>query len=336
MTKKYDVLLAGYYGFGNLGDELLARSATGLLRQAGIAPERIAILSAEPRNTSEELGLTAFNRWDFFEVYRALQSSRTLLLGGGGLFQDSTSVRSCLYYWGLVRAAGFCSARPWAVGQSIGPLRSAFARYLTKNAFASCVYRGVRDVKSLEQLQSWGIEGNLAPDLVMGVSVKRGNGQGSGMLLNLRPGYDKLAENAARQAQKYAAENGIAITGIAFSREDEDILRSYAAKNIVDLGKIALVKDVIDFENEAAGSVYAVGMRLHFLILSLLSGRLVCAVPYDPKVNSLALSYNIPMVTEDFVGVRFSDGSYNNGSQGEAATLLQVFSAGARAALGES
>lgn len=335
MTKKYDVLLAGYYGFGNLGDELLARSAVDLLRRAGVAPGRVAILSAAPRKTSEELGLAVFNRWNFLEIYRALQNSRTLLLGGGGLFQDSTSVRSCLYYWGLVRAAKFCAVRPWAVGQSIGPLRSSFAEYLAKNAFASCAYRGVRDAKSLEQLRSWGIEGDIAPDLVMGTSVKGSGGQGTGMLLNLRPGYDKLAEKAAREAQKYATENGLSITGVAFSHEDEEILRRYAAENVVDLRKITLVKDVAEFENEAEGSIYAVGMRLHFLVLSLLSGRLICAVPYDPKVNSLALSYNIPVITEYSGGVRFSDGSYHDGSRDEAAKLLLVFRAGVRAALGE-
>ena len=36
-------------------------------------------------------------------VVSALRSSETLLLGGRELFQDGTSLRSCLWYWGLVR-----------------------------------------------------------------------------------------------------------------------------------------------------------------------------------------------------------------------------------------
>lgn len=336
MTRGFDVLLAGYYGFGNLGDELLAESAVYFLQKAGVKRERIAILTADPGETSKTLGIQCFDRWRITEILKAIKKSRSLLLGGGGLFQDTTSTRSCLYYWGLVSAAKICGARPWAVGQSIGPLRSAFAEKLARNAFASCVYRGVRDLKSLEQLKMWGLDGELTPDLAMGMEVKKSHGHGGVLLINIRPGYNDLAEFTALAAQRFAEENGLLIKGVALSAEDEELLRHFETKKIIKLRETILAKNVKDFENAAVDSTYALGMRLHFIILSMLAGLKTGAVPYDPKVKSLALRYNIPMIVKNCGDIKFSEPYDGSGKSYDAESLLQVFQEGVSNALGKS
>ncbi|MFZ2812730.1 MAG: polysaccharide pyruvyl transferase CsaB, partial [Thermovirgaceae bacterium] len=103
MSRPLDVVLCGYYGFGNLGDELMAESLLGLLKKNGVPGERIAILSAAQGVAADRGEASRVDRWSPLEVMSALRSSRTLLLGGGGLFQDSTSTRSCAYYWGVAR-----------------------------------------------------------------------------------------------------------------------------------------------------------------------------------------------------------------------------------------
>lgn len=332
---EFDVLLVGYYGFGNLGDELLAESAISLLQSAGIPRGRIAMLSAVPQQTSIRLGIKAFNRWKITEVYGALKKSRSMLLGGGGLFQDSTSVKSCLYYWGITVIAKICGARPWAVGQSIGPLRSVLAQWLAKNAFASCLYRGVRDSKSLTWLHARGLSGEQSPDLVMGIEVKPVSEHGSVLLLNLRSGYGAMAENAAREAQSFAVQNQLLIRGIALAKEDEALLWEFKLKNILKLDELVLAETLEDFENAAIGSTYAIGMRLHFLILSLLAGLKCCAVPYDPKVNSLALEYNIPMVDLSGAGIAFSEAWRGAWSGGAREKLSEIFRRAVAAVSGE-
>lgn len=334
MTRSFDVLLAGYYGFGNLGDELLAESAAGLLQKCGIERGRIAILSATPDATSKQLGVAAFDRWRPGEAIKAVRNSRSLLLGGGGLFQDATSVRSCVYYWGLVSAARVYGTVPWAVGQSIGPLRSALAKKLARNALSACAFRGVRDERSLEQLKSWGLEGRLSPDLVMGLDVAKTRGTGTALLLNLRPGYDELAEKTALAAQKIADEEKIKIKCVAFSEEDEAIIRSFADKKIIKTEEITLAKTAADFEKASGDCSRALGMRLHFVILSFLSGLRVCAVPYDPKVKSLALRYNIPMADGKGGEITFSE-PRDGGMEGcDAENLYRVFSGGIASVLG--
>lgn len=335
MNREIDVLLAGYYGFGNLGDELLAESAVRLLQECGVKRERIALLSASPR-VDERTTLKTFNRWSFSEVYGALKKSRSLLLGGGGLFQDSTSVKSCLYYWGLCRLALFCGARPWAVGQSIGPLHSRAARWLAKNAFSTLTLRGVRDNRSLEQLDSWGMGGALSLDLAMGLALERCTAGGGTLLLNLRPGYDVQARAGAQKALAFARRAGLSIKGVAFSQEDVLALDHFLGEFSDAPRNTVHVKSLSDFERESGGASCALGMRLHFIILSFLSGLPVCAIPYDPKVNSLAMEYNIPMLYAEYGAINFSEIS-DGGLQGVAREkLLRLFSDGLRKALDQA
>lgn len=296
MTRGLDALLCGYYGFGNLGDELLAEAVVSLLAENGVEKERIGILSAAPEETSEKLGVTAFDRWKLKEIDRAVKMSRTLLLGGGGLFQDVTSVKSSLYYWWVVRAARMHGAKPWAVGQSIGPLRSLIASAAAKNAFSSCAYRSVRNGSSLGTLNNWGLMGSITPDLVMSLRVNRDFKRGDILLLNLRPGHDRLARLAVRYASAMVQERGLRTVGVAFSQEDADELEKYRNMSLLKLEQITVVKTLREFENITDNSCCAVGMRLHFLILCQLAGLPSCGAPYDPKVRVYCEEWEIPAV----------------------------------------
>ncbi len=294
LNRDLDVLISGYYGFGNLGDELLAKAVVSLLESAGIEKKRIGILSAKPEETEKQLGVQAFNRWSLNKLLKAMNKTQTLLLGGGGLFQDSTSVKSCFYYWGIVRIARLCGVRPWAVGQSIGPLNTVLASNLTRNAFASCVYRSVRNKSSLGTLNNWGLLGNTTPDLVMSLKVKRDFLRGDNLLLNIRGGYDRIARTAVKYSAEVAEEKKFRIIGVAFSDGDVAELQKYCDSGALKLNKITLVKSLADFENILCGSSHAVGMRLHFLVLAQLAGLPLCGVPYDPKVRAFCEEWNIP------------------------------------------
>ncbi|MCE5201910.1 MAG: polysaccharide pyruvyl transferase CsaB [Synergistaceae bacterium] len=332
--RSFDVLVAGYYGFGNLGDELLAEAVVAQLETAGTNKERIAILSANPRETSEKLGIQAFDRWNIKKIYGIMKRTKTLLLGGGGLFQDSTSVRSCLYYWGIVRMALFCGARPWAVGQSIGPLKSMTGSYLARGAFVSCVYRGVRDRSSLGMINNWGLFGTLAPDLVMCLKIKRDYAHGDVLLLNLRQGYEKISRLAAKHAANIAEEKKLKIIGIALSDADTAELEKYHESGILKLDQITVLKSIADYENILSGSCCAIGMRLHFLVLALLAGLPTRGVPYDPKVRSFCEEWDIPVF--DSWGAGFSVPVDENILAGISSVASASFRQGYDVAMGDA
>ena len=287
-----DVLICGYYGFGNLGDELLLSSIVALLVQNGI--NDIAVLSASPEDTAQKLNVKAYYRWCLKEIFKALKTSRTLLLGGGGLFQDTTSVASCFYYWFIVAAARFLGVKVWTVGQSVGPLNTVFGRVLTKHAFSSCVYCSVRDEKSFNTLAEWGIKPRLSFDCAMSLDVKRNNVHGNKLLLNLRPGYDNVARDVLCSAICCAKENHLEIFPVAFAEEDAAFMQKFLFPIDVALHQTTVVKTLSDFENITYGAFAAFGMRLHFVVLSYLAGIPVAAGAYDPKVKALCLEFAIP------------------------------------------
>lgn len=87
---KRESVLCGYYGFHNIGDELIARALTARLREEGYA--NIRILSRK------RLSLSAL-----FALHRGYD----LFLGGGNLLQDATSKRSLRFYlWCAALARG--------------------------------------------------------------------------------------------------------------------------------------------------------------------------------------------------------------------------------------
>ena len=333
MNRKFDVLLAGYYGFGNLGDELLAEACVKLLESNGVTRERIAILSANPEETKESLGISAYDRWQLQEIRRALKDSKTMLVGGGGLFQDQTSLRSCLYYWFLVQLARFSFARPWAVGQSVGPLNTAVGSYLAKKAFGSFLYRNVRNRNSLGILNNWGFFGTQSPDLVMSLRVKRDFERGDRLLLNLRTGYDKVSRLAVSSAVKTAEENDLKILAVAFSDDDLKEFEKYVFNGTLKLDQITVVKTLSQFEDLLGRSCCALGMRLHFLILSFLAGLPLRGAPYDPKVVSFCKEWNIPVVGS--AGAGFSSPSDTDILEHTADKVAVSFKEGLSAVLGE-
>lgn len=313
VSRRYRAALAGYYGFGNLGDELLAQASLEALERVGVDRERVVVLSNDPEGTARALGVHAVSRWRLREVASALRSSETLLLGGGGLFQDNTSLRSCLWYWGVVRLARLCGAVPWALGQSIGPLRSAAARWMTRDALGSCRILHLRDTFSEEWAGRLGLSAVRGTDLVLTLnfssSAARPGEAGRRLLLNLRPvpDLDRWVRLVAPCAGGFSGE----VVGTALSGEDETLLHSLRESGALRLDRVERVTELDGAARLWTGAAAAIGMRLHFAVLAALQGTPLAVLPYDPKVAGFAESAEVPCALEDLpeprVPVPFSD-----------------------------
>lgn len=104
---KRGMILCGYYGFRNVGDELIARALTQKLTALGY--RRVRLLSKKHFSRS---------------ALRALRQGEALVLGGGTLLQDATSRRSLWFYL-------FCASRARGritVCGGLGPLSAQGVR----------------------------------------------------------------------------------------------------------------------------------------------------------------------------------------------------------------
>lgn len=162
------VLLAGYCGFGNLGDEAILWGMLSDLRNAGFT--EITVLSANPQKTERQFGVRCISREDPSAIDKALAETDIFVLGGGNLLQNETSNRSLYYYTQLLFRAKRAGCYTVLRG-GIGGLSGAWARKRARSALLACdllLLRTPNDIKRARQLlKKEQIPIRLVPDEVL-------------------------------------------------------------------------------------------------------------------------------------------------------------------------
>ena len=98
------LVLSGYYGFYNVGDEAILQSIIESLSKENPDIE-LVVLSNDSKYTKERYGVESVDRWNIKAVYHAIKNSDGVISGGGSLLQDQTSTKSILYYTGIMGLA---------------------------------------------------------------------------------------------------------------------------------------------------------------------------------------------------------------------------------------
>jgi polysaccharide pyruvyl transferase CsaB len=91
------------------------------------------------------------------EVEAAIRECDALIFPGGSIFQDVTSVKSSIYYAGLVKMAKKHNKRVMLLNQGVGPLNSWIAKGQTKTAMDLADLIVVRDPGSYQTLRDLGV-----------------------------------------------------------------------------------------------------------------------------------------------------------------------------------
>ena len=304
--RKYKAALLGYYGFNNLGDDLLLQASINILLDSGISREKIIVFSNKPDETSKNFQVESINRWHYREIWRTLKNCESLILGGGGLFQDSTSIKSCAWYWAIMRLAKLAGTKIFALGQSIGPLESRLGRFFAGNALRLCEFVHVRDENSRKLAENFNCKNvfkgsDIALSLVREIAGKmtcdnanninfESQSKREKMLINLRPckNLDSFVKIILPEINNYQGEK----IGVALSPEDENALKN------LKLEKIIRVKNFHETCEIWQDSKIALGMRLHFGVLSRIFATPLALMPYDVKVSEFANESGVPCIID--------------------------------------
>ena len=301
------VLLSGYYGFGNVGDEALLRIIVERIRARMPAVE-IEALSATPEATRSQYGIHATQRRDAGAVRAALDRSDALISGGGGLLQNATSTRSLLYYAGILRAARRRKKKTMIFAQSVGPL-DGIGKFVVR-ALCSGVDRAtVRDRRSRELLQSLlpatQVEQSADPVFLLDLAPDERDVRSEGLdpvaapyvvvsvrkHQALRAGIPAIARAVDLLSREYGLRGVFLPMGGA---EDADV----ATRVIRACESAPMLLPERSIERSAAivASARAViGMRLHALIFAARFAVPFLAIPYDPKVAALCEDLAYPL-----------------------------------------
>lgn len=291
------ILVSGYYGFDNLGDEAILDVLCADLLALDIKDEDIVVLSNNPEQTTKRLGVAALSRYDLKAIWSSLGKARLFISGGGSLLQDVTSRRSIPYYLGLVELAFLRKVPVVMYGQGLGPVQSNLFRAWVGRAFKRSLACSVRDASSLQLLLDLGVpEGKieLCADPVFQHELVTSQGPRTHqILLNLRPytGWDRH-QRLWQEQMRLWQNKGFGVEFIALGPGDlemgRDLQESCAALRIHSGLTLDTLRQVF------GGVDLCVSMRLHGLIFSALHDCLPIGLNYDPKVEAICQQLEIP------------------------------------------
>jgi len=319
------IMISGYYGFNNTGDEAILKSMVRAFKEK-IPQIKIVVLSHSPLQTSQAYQIKTINRLHLIDIMRCLRDTNLFISGGGGLLQDSTGKGwSILYYLGLILVAKIVKVPVMIYAQGIGPINKKINKLLIKWILNKVNLITVRDNSSKELLENLEVVKPsiyVNPDPVfllkkkdinhtidsypyiqelinsdnrslIGVSVREYESDGSDSKRIFAQVADYLIEN-------YKAK----IIFLPF-KFDEDV---HISEKILSLMKNKAEVLKIKLEPEELLSVLSrlslvVGVRLHSIIFSSMVNIPFIAFNYDPKVKyfveDLGLSELLLEINED-------------------------------------
>lgn len=170
------ILIAGYYGYGNCGDEAILSGMLHDLRALEPAVD-VVVLTGDPAATMGTHGVEAVDWADVASIVVCARQCDLLLVGGGGLFHDywearpedvlAPRFRGLASYAGIPLLARLLGKPCMLYSVGVGPLRTESGRSLTRAAFELSQCASVRDQGSRQALQAIGlpdriVEGRVA------------------------------------------------------------------------------------------------------------------------------------------------------------------------------
>lgn len=308
------VVISGFYGFDNAGDEAILQSMISELRKAR-ADINIVVLSADPEMTARRYNVEAVDRSNIVKIYTAIKNSNALISGGGSLLQDTTSLSSMWYYSGIIMLAFILKRPVFAYAQGIGPVTNGFNIKLLKYIMKKADGVSVRDKKSLQELKRIGVERNvsltvdpafLIDSIPKGAALKLLSEENGGNEL-IRPkigfsvrrwkGGVDISAIIAQVADRASKElNADIVLFPLHYHKDLDLAEEIAEK----MNEPAVIVRK-NYASEELMGIYGVmdlnvSVRFHGLVFSITNGVPVVAISYDPKIDSLMESINMKSV----------------------------------------
>ena len=320
--KHGDVLISGYYGFGNAGDDSLLSAIIGEISKND--PElSFAVLAKNARKAERRFGVKCVERFNPFAVFAAMCRCKLFVSGGGNLLQNGTSNKSLAYYLCTLMMARILKKKTMIYANGIGPLYGKKAKKFTASTLKGCELVTLREPDSAKFLRE------LVPerdDFILSADPA----------LLLKPATDEridfiLDKHSIPKEKRYII---ISMREVVNKRESfsetewDDFSKQFASelgelctskglyplfipmqvaldsavcRRVCELcGKGSFVSGLSVSELIAlmARSELVCGMRLHSLIYAMACAVPFVALSYDPKVRAFAEYAEIPYVID--------------------------------------
>lgn len=310
------VLVSGYYGFNNTGDEAMIETFSSELAKRNY---KLIVLSSNPEKTKELYNVESFDRYKLGEVIKAIRKADIVVSGGGTLFQDITSKRNIWYYLGVVKIAQLMGKKVCVAYQGMGPLNTKLYRKMTRKTLnkKSVKLVAMRDKQAFDYAKEMGIKEEkmmLSSDMIfmmkppakercMKIIKDNVHNYKEGEVLigfSIREWRDKdrtdlFAEIADKLVEKYGAR----IVFFPFHKpKDAEISKIVMHKMKHENSAVLMPNRYLPSEILGAMGYMNVniGVRLHALIFSILRNVPTIGISYEPKVDGFLGMMNMSSV----------------------------------------
>ncbi|PIH58337.1 polysaccharide pyruvyl transferase CsaB [Paenibacillus sp. LK1] len=321
VTTSQKLVISGYYGFRNSGDEAVLKSILTALEEeshrSNVTIEPI-VLSGDPESTTSMYGVRSVHRMKLKEVREAIKESDGLISGGGSLLQDATGLKSIPYYLGVIKLAQWLKKPTFIYAQGIGPVNRKIFNPMIRSVFKACNYVSVRDEQSAEYLRGLGLRWNqihVVPDPVMGLPLPEAkaeevnsvavNAQGAsvhtklpviGVSVRFWESDRKELTAIAAGLKKLCSKKAVHLRFMPFHLPIDEQASRFVMEMLGDLGnkgsEVSITKDLTDPQlmlQEVSNCDVVIGMRLHSLIYAASQYVPPVGISYDPKIDQFML-----------------------------------------------
>lgn len=299
------IVISGYYGFRNSGDEAVLQSILLALQSAGEAAGitiEPVVLSVNPELTSRMYGVRSVHRMRPAQVWKALRRCDGLISGGGSLLQDATGWKTIPYYLAILKLAQWLKKPTFIYSQGLGPVNRTRFYSPIVTTFSKCRYVSVRDTESANLLGRMGYtkDVEVVPDPVMGLPLR-------GEAADKSPEKPVIGVSVRYWSKDRSELKGIAesLKRIMEHCKSQAVVRflpfhlpsdEQASREVMELLRASGIDGAIlelaegvehpqDMLREVASCDLLIGMRLHSLIYGASQQVPVVAVSYDPKID---------------------------------------------------
>lgn len=292
------VVISGYYGFKNFGDEAILTVLVNHLKKINCD---ITILSSNPFYTINKHKVNSVRSFDILKVIDTLKMSDCLISGGGSLLQDATSLKSLLYYSFIIFLALILKKKVIIFAQGIGPLNSFVSKAIVLNLLQFCTLVTVRDENSKKLIDENHINSLLVPDPIFTLPIKDID-KTKTVGIQLREFStvtdDFLNELALNVINNYSDQNIELIS--LHDTIDVPVLEKFKSilEEKCDNINVDIIKNLSETEiaSKLATLDTLIAMRFHAVLIALKTGVKTLAINYDIKVQKLAEDFDIPSV----------------------------------------
>src|SRR5664280_2395997 len=290
------LLVLGYYGFGNFGDELILSAVQDEL--ASIECEAAFVVNAPSQYPSLVCPRHKLvDRHSPTAMRAALRECDYVMLGGGGLIQDVTSWRSSLYYLGIPILAAMHNKGILSYAQGVGPVRRSWIRHVVRSVFGRMVLIDVRDDASRDLLLDCGIRTHdicVSSDVGLAYLVAlRGEPAAatrgaSHIVACVNERFGWAAEETASFLDCLGSQSGARLDLVVLF-PSADLAFTRAVQNrLLTPSELIISPQPLALLDLCSSASLTVAGRYHMATAAVAARSPLIALAYDPKISQLA------------------------------------------------